>query len=157
VPGPARIDQGDLEKFFPPNHVRALFSDSGSGAPGPRLVLACTVASRRAESILLRAWSLDSIDALFEEDEAVVCAACGLAMAIGAMARPEWSGQGAPYQGLEKSSLAALKDLADAQTRSRAETNGAGANPTLKGSISAPKEPQYMFTPSKSRPTRGGY
>jgi hypothetical protein len=157
VPGPVRIDQDDLEKFFPPKTVRAVFSDNGSGNPGPRLALACATASRRAEGVLLRAWSLESIDKLFEEDEAVMYATCCLAIAQGVMGRPEWSGQGAPFAGLEKQCLTALRELADAQTRSRAETNGAGGNPTLKGSIRAPAEPQYVFSPSKSNPRRGGY
>lgn len=158
MPGPARIDQGDLEKFFPPKHVRAVFSDDGSGNPGSRLALACSVASRRAEGILMRAWPAEaSIDALFEEDEAILYATCGLAMALGVTGRPEWSGQGAPYAGLEKTCLTALRELADAQTRSRAEQNGAGGNPTLKNRIEAPAEPQYVFAASKKQPRRGGY
>jgi hypothetical protein len=158
VPGPARIDQGDLESNFAPQHVRRVFSDDGSGNPGPRLAAACLRASRRAESILLRAWpDPTSMDKLFEEDEAIIAETCRLAMAFGVEGKPEWSGQGAPYQGLEKAALAALRDLTDAETRSRAEQNGAGSNPTIRGSIQTPQEPAYVFANSLTQTRRGGY
>jgi hypothetical protein len=155
--GPARIDQADLEANFPPKHVRAVFSDDGKLQPGPRLSVACTRASRRAESILLRAWSLAGIDVLYQEDEAVRAETCRLVMAYGVEGKIEWTGQGAPYAGLEKAALSALKDLADAEVRSRAESLGAGQNPRVTGNISSPETPQYVFAPSKSQPRRGGY
>ena len=157
MPGPARITQADLEANFPQKHVRGVFSDTGQLQPGPRLAAACMRASRRAESILLRAWSLDGIDVLFEEDEAIRAETCRLAMAYGVEGKTEWTGQGAPYQGLEKAALAALKDLADAEIRSRAESLGAGANPRVSGNVSAPAEPQYTFAPSRNQPRRGGF
>lgn len=156
MPGPARIDQGDLEQNFPPKHVRLIFSDDGSGNPGPRLAAACLRASRRAESILLRAWSLESIDKLFEEDEAVMAECCRLAIAYGVQGKTEWSGQGAPYEGTEKAALAALRDLTDGQMRSRGESQGAGTNPTITGRSTVP-DPQYVFASSAKQPRRGGY
>jgi hypothetical protein len=157
VPGPARITQADLEANFPPEHVRGVFSDTGKLLPGPRLATACARASRRAEGILLRAWSLEGIDVLYAEDEAIVAETCRLAMAYGVEGKPQWTGQGAPYQGLEKAALAALRDLADAEVRSRAESLGAGANPRVSGNVSAPSEPQYVFSSSRNQPRRGGF
>lgn len=157
MPGPARIDQSDLEALFPPQHVGSVFCDDRSGKPGPRLANTCLVASRMAESILLRAWSLAQIDVLFAEDEAVKMFTARLAMAVGVAGRPEWSGPGAPYAGLETASLKALKDLADAEVRSRAETQGAGANPRTTGSMTSPSQPQYVFSRDRCSPKRGGY
>lgn len=158
MPGPARIDQADLESLFDPRLVRRMFSDDGSGVPGPRLASTCLVASRAAESILLRAWPLEQLDALFEEDEAVRLFTCRLAMAYGGQGKPEWTGDGAPFAGLEQSALKALRDLADAETRSRAETNGAGGNPNKKGNISTPNGPgNFTFAATRGRPNRGGY
>lgn len=157
MPGPARIDQGDLEANFPPQHVRRIFCDDGSGNPGPRLAKACLRASRRAEAILLRAWTLEQIDVLFAEDDSIVAESCRLAIAFGVDGKTEWSGQGAPYQGAEKAALAALRDLTDAETRSRAESLGAGTNPTIKGSIGTPREPAYVFANSINQTRRGGY
>lgn len=158
MPGPARITQADLEANFPPNHVRAVFCDDGKkNVPGPRLAAACTRASRRAESILLRAWTSEQIDVLFAEDEAIKAETCRLAMAYGVEGKVEWTGQGAPYQGLEQAALKALKDLADAEQRSRAEREGAGQNPRVTGNISPTQCPQFMFASTKSRPRRGGY
>jgi hypothetical protein len=157
VPGPARIDQSDLESLFPPQHVGSVFCDDRSGRPGPRLANACLVASRRAESLLLRAWSLAQIDVLYAEDEAVKMFTAQLAMAYGVAGRPEWSGQGSPYATLEQSALKALKDLADAEVRSRAETQGAGQNPRVSGSMTSPSQPQYVFTRDRCSPKRGGY
>jgi hypothetical protein len=159
MPGPARIDREDLEAQFPSRHVGAVFCDDDSGQPGPRLAAACSRASRRAEGLLLRAWSSEQIDVLYDEDEAIVAETCRLAMAYGVEGKTEWSGQGAPYQGLEQAALKALKDLADAETRSRGEANGAGTNPRAQGNISAPGGActQYTFSESRTRPRRGGY
>lgn len=158
MPGPARITQADLEAIYAPKVVRAVFSDDSSGQPGPRLASCCLVASRRAEAILLRAWSLEQIDVLFEEDEAVKFFTVQLTLAYGAAAKPEWTREGGPYAGLEQTALKALKDLADAQVRSRAETNGAGGNPVLKGNISTPNGPgNFVFAATRGRPNRGGY
>lgn len=158
MPGPVRVNQDDLEAFFPPEHVRAVFSDDGSGNAGPRLTIACDVATRRAEAILRRAWpGNEQLDALFAEDSAVRWAAASLALVQGVQGKPQWTGPGAPYEGLEKTALKTLDDLAKANTRSRAEANGAGQNPLVKGSISSPEQPQYVFAASKSNPRRGGY
>lgn len=156
MPGNARIDQEDLEANYPPGVVRRVFSDDGSGIPGPRLARACQRASRRAESILLRAWSDAQIDKLFEEDESVVAATCGLAIFYGVEGKTEWTGQGAPYEGLERRCLAELRDLADGKSRSRGEAQGAGTNPTITGRTNAPC-PQYVFAESRKQPRRGGY
>jgi hypothetical protein len=157
VPGPARIDQSDLESFFPAEHVKGVFSDGRTNSPSPRLANLCLVASRRAESLLLRAWSLAQIDVLFAEDEAVKMFTCQLAMSYGVAGRPEWSGPNSPYATLEQSALKALKDLADAEVRSRAETQGAGQNPRVSGSMTSPSQPQYVFTRDRCSPKRGGY
>jgi hypothetical protein len=119
--------------------------------------MACLVASRRAEMLLLRAWSDPQIDVLFVEDEAVKMFTAQLAMAYGVVGRPEWSGQGSPYVGLEQSALKALKDLADAELRSRAEAQGAGVNPRESGSMTSPSDPQFVFTRDRVSPSRGGY
>jgi hypothetical protein len=147
MPGPARIDREDLEAQFPSRHVGAVFCDDDSGQPGPRLAAACSRASRRAEGLLLRAWSSEQIDVLYDEDEAIVAETCRLAMAYGVEGKTE------------QAALKALKDLADAETRSRGEANGAGTNPRAQGNISAPGGActQYTFSESRTRPRRGGY
>lgn len=152
----ARIGQPELEAHYPPGVVRRVFSDDGSGNPGPRLARACLRASRRAESLLLRAWTDEQITKLFEEDEAVVAATCGLALFYGVEGKTEWTGQGAPYEGLERRCLAELRDLADGKSRSRGEAEGAGTNPTITGRSNVPC-PQYVFATSAKQPRRGGY
>lgn len=161
MPGPARIDREDLEANFPPQDVAALFCDDDTGQPGPRLASACLRASRRAESLLLRAWTQAQIDVLYQEDEAVIGETCRLAMAYGVEGKKEWAMLGgpnaSPYAGIEQLALKALKDLADAEIRSRGEAAGAGNNPRTTGSMTSPSCPQYVFSRDRVNPRRGGY
>lgn len=155
--GPARIQQSDLERFFEPKTVRALFSDSGGPTPGPRLTAACQRASRLCESYLRRAFTLEQIDALFEEDESIVALCCSLAMACGAEGRSAWSGQGMPFEGLYNRSMKELKEIADGARRSRGEDKGAGVNPTITGRSTPTQCPTFMFAGTARNPKRGGY
>lgn len=150
------VTQADIEARYPPNVTRLLWSDNGAGQPGPRMAIAIRVASRMAEAILLKAWSEEQIAELVARDEAVKDAICDLAVAHGAKAKPEWTGQDRPYAGLEKQARETLELLAKAQLRSVGEKT-AGSNPNVKGSIGSGVEPQYMFAPSKKRPYPGGY
>jgi hypothetical protein len=124
---------------------------------GPRLATACLVASRIAESLLLKAWSLEQIDELFAEDQAIVALTCQIAMGWGTSGRAEWSGQGAPFEGLQKAAEGALDKIAAGAMRSRGESHGAGVNATITGRQDAPPDPQFMFAPNRLRPRRGGY
>jgi hypothetical protein len=157
VAGSTLITQADLEARYPPQHVRALWSDTGSGQPGPRLQIALDVASRVASSILLKAWPDPAQHVILaDEDPAVKDAICDLAMAHGAKGKPEWSGEGRPYSGLEKSAKDTHEHLAKAQLRSVGEAK-AGKNPNLQTTIASPEEPAFMFAPSRGRPNPGGY
>lgn len=154
---PALITQEDLEEHYPSQFVRQAFSDDGKLQAGPRLAVACAVATRQGESVLLKAWPAESIPALVRDDEAVKSALCDLAMFEGVKGKPQWSGQGAPYANLRKDALAALELLALGQLRSIAEKGPAGANPNRKGNIASPDSPPFMFAPSRARPRPGGY
>lgn len=156
MPAPALITREDLEERYPPQHVRGVFADDGSREPGPRLPVACAVATRLGEAVLLKAWTAEQIRGLVAEDEAIKSAFCKLAMYEGADGKPEWMGEGRPYASLRKNALETLELLVKAELRSRAEAT-VGANPNRKGSVSSPDSPQFMFAPSKGRPRPGGY
>lgn len=155
MPGPVLVTQQDLEASYTPRVVRQVFSDDAQQAAGPRLSVACSVASSQATAILLKAWTEEQIVTLVSQDAAVKHAICGLAMAIGAEAKPEWSGEGRPFAGVEERSVKWLKELAGAHIRSRGEANGAGTNPTIAGRTNKPT-PQYMFAETKGK-RPGGY
>lgn len=154
---PIYVSQDDLESFFPSNHVRGVFCDDGSGLPGPRLTTALSAGCRQADGFLLKAWEDDNLAALVTGDDAIRLAVCSLVMAIGVLGKPEWSGEGAPYQNLRKEAFASLQLLATAQLRSRAEKTGGGANPNARGSIASAAVPQFVFAPSRRNPRPGGY
>jgi hypothetical protein len=154
---PIYVGQSDLETFFPPNHVRQVFCDDGTGTPGPRLAVACSVGCRQADGFLLKAWADDNLAALVAGDDAIRLAVCQLVMAVGVLGKPEWSGEGAPYASSKKDALATLQLLSTAQLRSRAEKTGGGANPNAKGSIASAACPQFVFAPSRRNPRPGGY
>jgi hypothetical protein len=152
----ALVDQDDLEAEFPSSHVRGIFCDDGSGTPGPRLARACEVASSLAESLLLLGFTSEQIATLVDEDPAVKSAICGLAMSEGAKAKPEWSGESAPYGRLRSESMTTLKAIAQGHQRSKGEAV-AGVNPHLRGDVQSPQDPQYLFAPSRGVPAPGGY
>lgn len=154
---PIYIGQSDLEAFFPATHVRQVFSDDGSGTPGPRLATALSAGCRQADAYLLKGWADDNLAALVAGDDSIRLAVCQLVMAVGVLGKPEWSGEGAPYATLRKDALAMLQLLSTAQLRSRAEKTGAGANPNAKGSIASAACPQFVFAPSRRNPRPGGY
>lgn len=154
--GPVYISQADLEDHYTPTVVTNLFDDSGAGTPGPRLNRACAIASRQGDAILLKGWSPEQIATLVHEDEAVLAALCKLAMAVGGEGKPEWTGEGAPFQTAAKDARAELELLAKAHLRSRAESAGAGENPNRRGSVSH-GTPQFLFAPSRSKPNPGGF
>lgn len=155
---PAAITQEDIEERYPPQFVWQVFSDDGAAEPGPRLAVACAVATRQAESVLLKAWPAEQIPLLIAEDEAVKSSVCDLAMFEGIKGKPQWSGQGSPYAGLRVDAMKMLEALAQAQLRTIAEGKGGVAtNPNRKGNVASPDSPQFMFAPSRSRPRPGGY
>lgn len=154
--GPSYIGQPELEAQYTARVVRGMFCDDGSTTPGPRLARCCAAASRQADAILLKAWTSDQIPTLVADDEAVQTAVCRLAMAIGGDGRPEWTGDGAPFNGAAKDARAELELLAKAQLRSRAEAT-AGSNPNVRGTVASPETPAFMFSPSRNRPKPGGF
>jgi hypothetical protein len=154
--GPQYIVQADLEQRFRPDVVKRVFSDDGGGVAGPRLDQSARAASRQADAVLLKAWTVDQVPLLVAEDEAVWSAVCELAMAHGTEGKPEWSGDGAPFEDLRRRALEMLEMLAKAQLRSRGEAV-AGANPNVKGSVSSVESPAFMFAPSRGRPKPGGF
>lgn len=157
MPAPALITREDLEDRYPPQHVLGVFADDGGLEPGPRLAIACLVATRLGQAVLLKAWPDPAQhETLLAEDEAIKSAFCHLAMAEGVVGKPEWSGPGAPYATLRKDALAMLELLAAAQLRSIGEAK-AGANPNRKGNVASPDCPPFMFAPSRNRPRPGGY
>lgn len=150
------VTQADVEARFPPLVVRQLFSDDGSSTPGPRLAAALDEASRQGEALLLAAWPLESIALLVQNDSAVKGAICRLVIAIGADGKPEWSGDGAPYQTLEKKARAWLQDLATAAIGSRGEEQ-AGANTVQLARLQNDRSPpNFMFAATKGNPRAGG-
>lgn len=153
---PALITQEDLEERYPPQFVRQVFADNGALTPGPRLPVACVVATRLGESILLKAWTSATIPTLVAEDEAVKSQLCAIAMFEGMQGKPQWCGQGAPYATLRSDAMKVLDLLAMGQLRSSAEAK-AGANPNRKGNIASPDCPPRMFAPTRDRPKPGGY
>lgn len=149
------VTQADLEARYPATHVRRVFSDDGSGTAGDRLARSITVASRRADSILMRSnWSEEQIEQAVAEDELLRDAICDLVMAHGTKGKPEWSGQDRPYSGLEKSALQVLKDIAAAQLHSRAE-DVVGKISTRNRQTHVPRE--KMFAGTRACPKPGGY
>jgi hypothetical protein len=157
VPAPALITQLDLEERYPPQFVSQVFADDGSLEPGPRLPVACVVATRLGQAVLLKAWKDPAQHAeLVAQDDAIKSAFCEIAMFEGMKGKPQWSGQGAPYATLRKDALATLELLVQAQLRSIAERT-AGANPNVRGNIRSPDCPQFMFAPNARRPRPGGY
>ena len=153
--GDPYISQADLEAKFPATHVRRVFSDDGSNTVGSRLAHSIAVCSRRADAILARSnWSYEQIEEAVEEDLLLKDAICSLVMAHGCQGKPEWSGENAPYSGLEKSALQLLKDVAGAHLRSRAE-EVVGTNKTRHGQthVASPK----MFAGTRNRPKPGGF
>jgi hypothetical protein len=158
VAAPALITQEDLEERFPPQFVAQVFSDDGSLEPGDRLAVACAVATRIGQAVLLKGWpDASHHEALVADDEAVKSALCEIAMFEGMKGKPQWSGQGSPYFTLRKDALAVLELLVQGQLRSVAEKGTAGANPNRRGNITSPDCPQFVFAPSNRRPRPGGY
>lgn len=149
------VTQADLEARFPANVVRKLFCDDGSSSPGPRLTTALDEGSRQAEAILMKAWGIDSIALLVANDTAVKGAVCRLVMALGADARPEWSGEGMPYSTLRRDARQVLEDLVKAQLRSPGEA-AAGANQNHLPRVSNARSPNFMFAATKGNPKAGG-
>ena len=157
MPAPALITQLDLEERYPPQFVSQVFADDGGLEPGARLAVACVVATRQADAVLMKAWPDRAARALLvAEDDAIKSALCDLAMFEGMKGKPQWSGQGAPYAGLRKDALAMLELLVIGQLRSDGEAK-AGGNPNRKGNITSPDCPQFMFAPNARRPRPGGY
>jgi hypothetical protein len=150
------VDQTSLETFFPSMHVRDVFCDDGSGSPGPRLAVACSVASRMADAELLPAWGGETLEALVTTDDSILYCIAALAMAVGVQGRAAWSGPGSPYADLGSSSRKLLKDLAAGQRRSRSEET-AGVNPNLARGVRSVVTPNFIFTPSAQRPKPGGF
>jgi hypothetical protein len=155
VPAPSLVTQADLEAHYAPKVVRQVFSDDGTQNAGPRLAVACQTGSAQACALLLPAWTEEQIVTIAAEDPAVKHAICQLVMAIGTEGKPEWSGEGRPYAGLEDRARKWLKDLAAAAIRSRAEAQGAGQNQTIRGRTNKPT-PQYIFAETKGK-RPGGY
>lgn len=158
---PVYVSQSDLEAVFGARMVRQVFVDDGSTTPGPRLTMACSVASRQADALLLAAWGADAIVELVDNDDAIKSSICKLALAEGMEGRPEWSTSGSEDSQSEKLRKAArqtLKDLASAQLRSAGEAE-AGQNPHLSvGRVSTARSPhEFVFAPSRYKPTRGGF
>lgn len=159
---PVYITQADLEERYGPTHVRQIWSPKGSNVPDTaRLGKSCAVASRQADAILAKAWpagtvSPDAIEKLVANDDAVKDAICDLAMAHGVKGKPEWSGEGAPYAGIQAAARKMLEDIARGQLRPRGELE-AGSNPNVRGHVRSPDNPQFMFAPSRARPRPGGY
>jgi hypothetical protein len=149
------VTQADLEARFPAQVVRRVFSDDGSQNPGPRLAVALDEGSRQAEAILLKAWGLAQIPTLVADDTAVKGAVCRLVMALGAEARPEWSGEGQPYATLRKNARQTLDDLVKAELRSRAEAT-AGANTNHLPRVSNARSPSFVFAATRGNPKAGG-
>ena len=157
MPAPALITQEDIEERYPPQFVSQVFADNGALEPGPRLAVACAVATRLGSAVLMKAWADPVARAtLVAEDEAVKSAFCDLAMFEGMKGKPQWSGQGAPYANLRKDALANLELLVLGQLRSEAEPKE-GANPNRRGNITTPDCPARMFAPTAGRPRPGGY
>jgi hypothetical protein len=156
MPAPALITRADLEERFPPQHVRGVFRDDGASEPGPRLAVACAVATRQAEAVLLKAWSLEQMAGLVAEDEAIKSALCDLAMAEGVKGKPEWMGEGRPYATLRKDALTTLEMLAKAELRTRAERT-VGANPNRRGNVGSGDCRAFTFAPARDGSRRGGY
>lgn len=155
--GVAYIDQAVLEAEFGQEQVRALFCDDGSGTPNAtRLERCCRIASREADTELLKGWGLEAIATLVFEDDAAKTAVCKLAMAAGALGKPEWMGPNSPYAGFRDEAFKTLNAIAKANKRSAGESK-AGANPHLRGATAAPQSPQFMFAPTRGRPRPGGY
>lgn len=157
MPAPALITQIDLEERYPPQFVSQVFADNGGLEPGARLAVACVVATRQAQAVLIKGWPDSSQHAdLVAEDDAIKSALCDLAMFEGMKGKAAWSGEGAPYSTLRKDALAMLELLVQGQLRSVAEAK-AGKNPNVAGRITSPDCPEFMFAPSQRRPRPGGY
>lgn len=153
------ITQADLEARHKPKEVRSAACDDGSGTPGAPLGTALATASRRAQLILGRAWPAQAqFEALVEADEAIKGAICDMAMYELTKRVKAWIGQdGKPLLAqVNKDAEALLNSLADAQLRSAGEAV-AGANPMHNPRVNVPEEPQFVFAPSMSNRTPGGY
>ena len=154
--GAIDITFDDLCGNFDPATVTAVFCDDGTGRPGKRLDVAISVGRRLGDAILLKGWpTIEQIETLIAEDDAVRALMCRLIIATGMQGKAEWTGDGAPHKGLEQRTMAQLELLATAQARSVGEA-AAGKNPNAGGTIQ-PGTPNFMFAPSRSRPRRGGY
>jgi hypothetical protein len=149
------LTQDDLERHFPPDNVRTIFSDDGSGNAGPRLKTALLVGFRGVQTILLKAWTAEQILGLVLQDEFVKAQVCALTMVHGCQGRIQWVGKDAPYEGLRKTTTDILEAMAEAQKRSVAEQT-VGKNPNLAGRATHP-EPKRIFAPTGDNPRRGGY
>lgn len=148
----------DLEAKFGPSIVRQVFCDDGSGEPGPRLTSALRSGRRIGDAVLLTAWTLDQINELVANDDAVRSAMLSLALSEGMEGRIEWDSDGGQRERLRKSALETLKLLAKAEERSVAETT-AGRNPHSSiGRVNTRTTPNtFVFAPTRSQPRRGGF
>ena len=153
------ITQADIEARHKPKEVRSAACDDGSGTAGPALATAISTASRRAQLILGRAWPTQAqVEALVAGDDAVNGAICDMAMYELTKRVKAWIGQdGKPLLAqVNKDAEALLNSLADAQLRSNGEV-GAGANRLHNIRVNSPDDPQFVFAPSLTNPTPGGY
>jgi hypothetical protein len=145
---PSYISQSDLEDIYGPGPVRRMFCNSGTDVIGPRLSTCCRIASRAAESHLLKAWSEAQILEMVRLDDMVRAAMCDIAMNEGEKGHPEWR-SGDADTAHEKSAKAAekrLESLATSELRSRSESAGAGVNPHTRAGLVTTTD--FLFAPS---------
>lgn len=157
--GAVDISLGDLNDRFTAKYVTQVFCDNGSNQPGSRVYPAISAARRIADAILLKAWTAAQIEILVAEDDAIRAAILDIALSEGMAGRPQWDTPDGPRYRMKKSAIENLSLLAQGHLRSVGEAAGAGRNPhTRSGRVNTERTPHtFVFAPSRSKPTRGGF
>lgn len=152
------ITQADLERRVGARTVAQFLSDDGGQAPDPTLVNeVLDEASRRAEGLLLPAFSLESVVKLALDDVAVRGDICDIAADLMSRRRPALLADDGttPYSKWRKDAEEHLKLVAKNELRLAGERgpSGAGVNRAItianKPNIDPP---QFVFAGTKDRP-----
>jgi hypothetical protein len=153
----AHVAPVDVERRIGAVNFARLCDDDGDGVADPAIVAeVLEEASRIAEGILLRAFSLSTIAKLAASDIALRGAICDVAIGLAGRRRPELLGPtGNPYTEMRKDGERVLFNMTKAEQRIAAEEQH-GVNGTIGGGISVGLPAKHVFAPSRTNPRGSG-
>jgi hypothetical protein len=149
------LTQAEFERQFGADTIRRFFTDDGANQANPGLVMhTLERADARAIGLLMKGGTEPWARKLLEADIAARGYAYDLAAAMMGARRPEFMSDGNLYADAANRAEKALKDMGDATTRAKGETE-AGANAHV-GLTVKPSPTPRVFRYADGRP-KGGF